>query len=164
MWFLYGMLTPDPSTQKFFAIAMKARREALSLSQHSLAALTGLSVSTINHTETCKRSSDLDTLEKIAFALDSDVAKLLAEGYKILGSDTGFIREILADNVRRLRQKHGLSQTELALKSRLSLSTVQNVEHARRSATIDVVAALSFQLGVMPHQLLQKEELETKQD
>ncbi len=152
------MIEPDTTTQKSFALAMKARREALSLSQHKLADLTGLSVTTINHTEKSKTSSDLATLEKIAFALNSNVAELLAEGLKILGSDTGFIRNVLADNVKKLRRKKGLSQTDLALKSRLSLSTVQSVEYAKRSASIDVVAALALPLAVHPYELLQEEE------
>ncbi|MDX8355412.1 helix-turn-helix transcriptional regulator [Cognatiyoonia sp. IB215182] len=63
------MTNPDTSAQKCFALDMKARRESLSLSQHKLAALTGLSDTTINRTETSKKSSDLATLEKIAFAL-----------------------------------------------------------------------------------------------
>ncbi|MFG5379718.1 helix-turn-helix domain-containing protein, partial [Yoonia sp. R2-816] len=158
IWFLCGMIEPDTTTQKSFALAMKARREALSLSQHKLADLTGLSVTTINHTEKSKTSSDLATLEKIAFALNSNVAELLAEGLKILGSDTGFIRNVLADNVKKLRRKKGLSQADLALKSRLSLSTVQSVEYAKRSASIDVVAALAFPLAVHPYELLQEEE------
>ncbi|WP_413785672.1 helix-turn-helix domain-containing protein [Cognatiyoonia sp. IB215182] len=53
-----------------------------------------------------------------------------------------------------------MSQTDLALKSRLSLSTVQSVEYRKKSASIDVVAALSFPLGVKPYQLLQEAEQE----
>ena len=58
---------------------VKERREALDLSQAELAAKAGMDQAYISHIESGKYSSGIDTIGKIAAALDLEVAALLTD-------------------------------------------------------------------------------------
>jgi transcriptional regulator with XRE-family HTH domain len=60
----------------------------------------------------------------------------------------------VAANVRRLRLQRGLTQERLAEAAELDLSYVQRVERASVNASLAVLAALAFALGVRPAKLL----------
>lgn len=66
------------------------------------------------------------------------------------------IREVLAHNLRALRQAKGLSQEELAHRAGIDRTYVSSLERCQYSATIDVVDRLANVLGVEAAELLRR--------
>ena len=66
------------------------------------------------------------------------------------------IREVLALNLRRLRQRQKLSQEALAHRAGLDRTYISSLERSMYSATIDVVDKLAQVLGVEAADLLRK--------
>ena len=64
------------------------------------------------------------------------------------------IRERLARNLRRLRQKKGWSQEEFAFQAGVHRTYVSDLERVARNPTITVVEKLAKALGVKPGVLL----------
>jgi transcriptional regulator with XRE-family HTH domain len=63
-------------------------------------------------------------------------------------------RQVLADNLRRLRRIEGLSQETLADRAALHRTYVGSVERAERNVSIDNIEKLASALRVDPHLLL----------
>lgn len=66
------------------------------------------------------------------------------------------IREVLALNLRMLRQSHKLSQEGLAHRAGLDRTYISSLERGRYAASIDVVDQLARSLGVEAVDLLRK--------
>ncbi|WP_407179706.1 helix-turn-helix domain-containing protein [Bradyrhizobium sp. STM 3562] len=66
------------------------------------------------------------------------------------------IREVLALNLRKLRQVKGLSQEELAHRADIDRTYVSALERSVYAATIDVVDNLAQALGVEAADLLKR--------
>jgi transcriptional regulator with XRE-family HTH domain len=64
------------------------------------------------------------------------------------------IREILAINLRKLRQARGLSQEELAHRAEIDRTYISALERSVYAAGIDVVDRLAHSLGVEAADLL----------
>jgi transcriptional regulator with XRE-family HTH domain len=64
------------------------------------------------------------------------------------------IREILAINLRRIRQARGLSQEELAHRAEIDRTYISSLERSVYAAGIDVVDRLARALGVEAADLL----------
>jgi transcriptional regulator with XRE-family HTH domain len=64
------------------------------------------------------------------------------------------IREILAVNLRKLRQARGLSQEELAHRAEIDRTYISSLERNVYAAGIDVVERLAHALGVEVTDLL----------
>jgi transcriptional regulator with XRE-family HTH domain len=64
------------------------------------------------------------------------------------------IREILAANLRKLRQAAGLSQEELAHRAEIDRTYISALERCVYSASIEVVDRLAKALGVDASDLL----------
>jgi len=67
------------------------------------------------------------------------------------------IREILATNLKRYRQRAGLSQEELAHRAEIDRTYVSALERCVYAASIDVVDRLAKELGVDAADLLRRE-------
>lgn len=63
----------------------------------------------------------------------------------------------MAKNVRRIRERAGLSQEELAHTARVHTTYLSGVENGRRNPTIDVVERLAEGLKVEPADLLKRD-------
>ena len=63
-------------------------------------------------------------------------------------------REVLAINLRELRQIQNLSQEDLAELAGIDRTYVSSLERSQYSATIDVLERLALALGVKPADLL----------
>ena len=61
---------------------------------------------------------------------------------------------ILAANVRRLRDEHGMSQEALALRADMDPAEVRRIEACRRDPGVRVVARLAVALGTTSAELL----------
>ena len=66
------------------------------------------------------------------------------------------IREILALNLRKLRQVQGLSQEELAQRAEIDRTYISSLERSIYAAGIDVVDRLAHALGVEAADLLRR--------
>jgi transcriptional regulator with XRE-family HTH domain len=67
------------------------------------------------------------------------------------------IREVLALNLRKLRQTQGLSQEELAHRAQIDRTYISALERSIYSAGIDVVERLARVLGVEAADLLRRQ-------
>ena len=63
-------------------------------------------------------------------------------------------RAIVGANVRRARQKAGLTQEQVALQADIDLTYMGGIERGRRNPTVLVLVRLADALGVDPTELL----------
>ena len=66
------------------------------------------------------------------------------------------LREVVATNLRRLRNMHGLSQEELADRADVNRNYVGMLEREEHAATIDMLEKLAQVLDVDPIELLRR--------
>lgn len=66
------------------------------------------------------------------------------------------LREVVARNLRRLRNMHGLSQEELADRADVNRNYVGMLEREEHAATIDMLEKLAQVLDVDPIELLRR--------
>ena len=64
------------------------------------------------------------------------------------------IRDIFAQNIKRVRRQRGLSQEDLASLANIDRTYVSALERRVYSASLDVVASIAKALVVEPHELL----------
>jgi transcriptional regulator with XRE-family HTH domain len=64
------------------------------------------------------------------------------------------VRELVADNLKRIRQDQGVSQESLADAAGIDRTYVSSIERRVYSVSIDKLAAIAAALGVKPYQLL----------
>ncbi|MEQ9210886.1 MAG: helix-turn-helix transcriptional regulator [Pseudomonadales bacterium] len=64
------------------------------------------------------------------------------------------MRQTVGKNVRKLRDKRGLSQEELAFETDLHRTYISGVERGVRNPTVLVIERLATALKVKPHELL----------
>ncbi|PZU06730.1 helix-turn-helix transcriptional regulator [Sphingomonas sp.] len=64
------------------------------------------------------------------------------------------LKDILAANLRRVRQQAGLSQEDLADRAGLSVRYVGSIERARVSASVTVLGRIAAALKVEPTALI----------
>ncbi|MBR0904149.1 helix-turn-helix domain-containing protein [Bradyrhizobium liaoningense] len=65
------------------------------------------------------------------------------------------LRRVVAQNLRRLRRKSGLSQEELADRAGLNRNYIGMIERQENSPTVDALEQISDALGVDPVALFQ---------
>lgn len=63
-------------------------------------------------------------------------------------------KELLAENVRRLRQETGLSQEELADRAGLHRTYISSVERGQRNVTLENIFNIAHALGAEPADLV----------
>ncbi len=64
-------------------------------------------------------------------------------------------RIILADNIKRLRKKRGLTQENLSFLSGLHRTYISSVERSERNISIDAIEKISKALKIPLHKLLE---------
>lgn len=69
------------------------------------------------------------------------------------------LRKTLAENLKRLRATHGLSQEALADLAGLHRTFVGSVERGERNISVDNIGKLAAALGVAPADLLRDEHV-----
>lgn len=68
----------------------------------------------------------------------------------IVGWDEGILRRLVAGNVRRFREKRGLTLKQAAALGDLHWRLLQKIEAGEQSATLRTLAKLSNAFGVSP--------------
>lgn len=63
------------------AIQLRARRKEIGISQEALADLAGLHRTYVGSIERCERNVSIDNIEKLAIALNTDIADLLVAAH-----------------------------------------------------------------------------------
>ena len=74
------------------------------------------------------------------------------------GTHSITLRVIVARNVRRIRNKMGVSQEHLADLAELHRTYIGSIERAERNVSIDNIAKIAKALKVTPVDLLAEEE------
>jgi len=64
------------------------------------------------------------------------------------------MRQVVAKNIRLLRNNLEISQEELAFRAKLNRTYVGSIERAERNVSIDNIEKIAKALDVDPHQLL----------
>ncbi|TAM33210.1 MAG: XRE family transcriptional regulator [Nevskiaceae bacterium] len=67
------------------------------------------------------------------------------------------LRQLLAKNVRTIREKRGLSQTTLAELSGLNQKTIHHIENAIDATTVDSMEQIAKALGIKPKALFEED-------
>jgi len=67
---------------------------------------------------------------------------------------SGAMRQVVAKNIRLLRNNLEISQEELAFRAKLNRTYVGSIERAERNVSIDNIEKIAKALDVDPHQLL----------
>jgi len=67
------------------------------------------------------------------------------------------LKEVMAVNLRRIRNDMKITQEELAHRSGLSARYIGAIERADKSATVTVLGKISHALGVTPADLLKSD-------
>lgn len=70
------------------------------------------------------------------------------------------IEVVFGHNLRKFREKMGMSQEELAFRSNLDRSYISLLERGRRKPTINTIFALAEQLNVTPSEMVRRVEIE----
>ncbi|HAF23038.1 MAG TPA: XRE family transcriptional regulator [Blastocatellia bacterium] len=71
-----------------------------------------------------------------------------------MADKTAHLRRALAENLKGIRRKHGLSQEALAAKCGLHRTYVGSVERGERNVSLSTLATLGAALGISVPELL----------
>jgi len=72
------------------------------------------------------------------------------------------LRQIVADNIKRYRLQAGITQAELAKKSKLTGVYISRIENSANNLTLDSIEQIAAALGVSPLQLFETGKAEPK--
>jgi len=127
---------------------LRRLREQKGLTLNELSRKSGVSLAHISEIERGRSTASLKTLEKLAAALEVSTSSLLqAERGESLGS-----------RLRRLREKMGLTQKELADQVGISHSLIGQIETDRIQPSLTTLHRLAEALGVSSCYFLMEDE------
>ena len=128
----------------YFGARLKALRKKAGLTQEELADVLGISYMTVRRWEAGKASPRVEDIPSIAQALGVPEADLLDTNASIP----------FGANLKALRRKAGLTQSQLADKIGVSLLTLFRWEKDERQPRMSEIKALAKALGVSEAELL----------
>ena len=67
-----------------------------------------------------------------------------------------YVRRVVADNVKRLRDQRGMSQEELADAANLNQSEISDIENAKSNIRLDIVQSLAAGLSARLAELFEE--------
>jgi transcriptional regulator with XRE-family HTH domain len=147
-----------------FGESMRAARLGAGLSQVALSEATRLDRAAISFLERAERAPDLSTLVRIARALETTPAKLLAgvglqpahgSGLPAAAKQHGGPGVRFGANLRAARTAAGLSQEVLAYEAVVDRAAISVYERGRREPNLRTVLKLARALGLSPVALLE---------
>ena len=138
--------------EKVYGEKIRFIRRGRSLSIEELNELTGISVDLIKAYEEGTVDPDLDTLDKLAEALNVTVRYFLEKSTETLS---------VGQRVRREREKRGLTGVMLADKAGVSPGMVSQIENDQSEPSLDTLEKVANALGVsVCYFLLEHEDVE----
>ena len=135
--------------------ALRKARKAKGLTQSELAARLGVTQPFIGNYERGLRKPKLETLKRIASALDIAVYSLLDEEKQCAFSPpTEAVNVTVGERIKKARTNKGLTQKQLADKMQISYVNISQIENGQRTPKIDTVQRIATALGVAVEYLL----------
>lgn len=117
------------------------------ISRRELAKRAGIPASTLQSAMQRGKNISYEMLQKIADALDVDTS------YLMNGANDFDPENFIGQQIRKNRKSHGLTQEQLAKKTGLSLTFIQNCEAGIKSPDYDCIKILADALDVSPQEL-----------
>ena len=68
------------------------------------------------------------------------------------------LHKVIACNIRKEREKMNITQAELAERADISIDTVKNIEHGRRSMSLDTYLGIVQALETTPYALMDRRQ------
>jgi transcriptional regulator with XRE-family HTH domain len=144
-----------------FGSNLREARGRAGLTQAQLSAAAPLDRAAISRLECGERSPDMPTLLRVCAALGTTPADLLrgvgkATGGRAprAGSETPDSHGPFGENLRRARQRAGISQERLALDAKVDRAAISVYENGVRQPNLRTVLKLAMKLDVAPGLLL----------
>lgn len=143
-----GAKAPRGQVRREVGATLRKLREGKGMTVTELARASGLSPAHISEIERGKTSPSLRTLEKLALTLGV--------------SRSSLVKTVVVDGVgqklKRLRERLGLSQKDLAEKAGVSSGLIGQIESGRTQSSVTTLTRLAEALGVSPCYFLMEEE------
>lgn len=106
-------------------------RQSKNLTQKQLGELAGIAEPTIRRYELGKLNPKIETIAKIASAMNTPTLSLLG--------DAAHVQASIGENIKRLRIEHGMTQEQLAAGCGLATITIRQYESGKREPRYDTV-------------------------
>lgn len=126
---------------------IKEIRKSLNINQNELAIKSGLSKNAIWNYENGKRIPTLDTLKKIAVALDVPMFALI-DNYTV-NRDMN-----IGERIKELRKSKDLTQKQLGDKIGVTAATITKYENNQLSINTDTLSKIAIAFGVTVSEIL----------
>ena len=160
-------LTADNSrlVRRIVATNVRRERERAGMSHRTLAERAGTGISTVARIESLKAEASISTLVALAIGLRAPLPSLLvdlprpvvgesawlddptaASSWTLTPDNRRLIRVVLGENLRRERNRIGISQQLLARSTHVAEDTIRRTERARQEPRVLTLVALSFGL------------------
>jgi transcriptional regulator with XRE-family HTH domain len=144
-----------------FGRNLREARGRAGLTQAQLSAAAPLDRAAISRLECGERSPDMPTLLRVCAALDTTPTELLRGVGKSSGGrtprtdpETSNSQGRFGANLRRARQRAGISQERLALDAKVDRAAISVYENGVRQPNLRTVLKLALKLDVAPGALL----------
>lgn len=128
---------------------IRSFRKKRNMSLQELARRAELSVSYLSEIERGKKQPTLETIDKLASALN--VSK---EGFFSLNDTQAPGPTTLGEKITLIRQKKGISQADLAEKAGISAAYLCHIEKGKVLPAVSTLRAIARALGVCPDDLI----------
>ena len=145
-----------PDSTKNFSSALRRLRKDRKIPMRVISEKTGITHSHLSRIETGQVTPTLTTIEKIAAALGTSAAALLAAGTRAGAADTEYLKKIVASNLRQAREGRGLSRRQLAEPIGFIHQYIGTTERAKRLPNIRNIVRLAQGLQIQPSELLKE--------
>lgn len=129
---------------------LRRLREQKGITLSELSRRSGVSLAHISEIERSRSTASLKTLEKLAAVLEVSTSSLLRSGQQ----------DSLGAKLKRLREKNGLTQKELAQQVGISHSLIGQIETDRIQPSLSTLSSLAEALGVSTCYFLMEDDEE----
>ncbi|GLI16741.1 transcriptional regulator [Moorella thermoacetica] len=129
---------------------LRRLREQKGITLSELSRRSGVSLAHISEIERSRSTASLKTLEKLAAVLEVSTSSLLRSGQQ----------DSLGAKLKRLREKIGLTQKELAQQVGISHSLIGQIETDRIQPSLSTLSSLAEALGVSTCYVLMEDDEE----
>ncbi|MFM0031756.1 helix-turn-helix transcriptional regulator [Paraburkholderia madseniana] len=149
-------MSKPTSTRAQFAHNLKFHRSRLGVSQVDVSRSAGLAPNTVGYIENNAPSVQLDTIHRLAVALNVDPCVLMSTG--VAGTTGPYeqrqLEECVVQNLKQFRARLNLTQEDVATAAGLTRNYVYKIEGRHVRVTLDTLDAIAQALGMAPWQLL----------